>query len=250
MRPNLSVSHLLAIAGLLKCAKCGANYVLTGKVHYQCSGKMGGACDNRISVRRDPVEEKILGPIAEDLLAPDRVQAMAKDIETQVREHYEALQETATPAELEKIDARIALLREKLDEGDPLLEPDEIAAVIEVAGRKRQEIVDATPAARQSAKILTAVPKAARAYRRQIAKGLEGDAQEAAKARVILRDLLGPVELCPGEDGSLWAEYRTRPAAPVKKAVGAGSGLNGSGGPLWSLLAQAAEALPVAISLG
>ncbi|MCH7830357.1 MAG: hypothetical protein IIB75_07305, partial [Proteobacteria bacterium] len=99
-----------------------------------------------------------------------------------------------------------------------------------IAGRKRQEIVDATPAARQSAKILTAVPKAARAYRRQIAKGLEGDAREAAKARVILRDLLGSVELCPGEDGSLWAEYRTRPAALVKKAVGAGSGLNGSGG--------------------
>ena len=69
------------LSGLLKCAKCGANHVLTGKVHYQCSGKLGGACDNRISVRRDQVEEKILGPIAEDLLAPDRVQAMAKDIE-------------------------------------------------------------------------------------------------------------------------------------------------------------------------
>ena len=220
------------LSGLLKCAKCGANYVLTGKVHYQCSGKLGGACDNRISVRRDQVEENILGPIVEDLLAPDRVQAMAKDIEAQVREHYKALQEKATPAELEKIDARIGLLREKLDEGDPLLEPDEIAAALEIAGRKRQEIVDATPAARQSAKILTAVPKAARDYRQQIAKGLEGDAREAAKARIILRDLLGPVELCPGEDGSLWAEYRTRPAALVKKAVGAGSGLSGSGGAL------------------
>ena len=144
-------------------------------------GSWAAPATTGISVRRDQVEEKILGPIAEDLLAPDRVQEMAKDIEAQVREHYETLQEKATPAELEKIDDRIALLREKLDEGDPLLEPDELAAAIEVAGRKRQEIVDATPAARQSAKILTAVPKAARTYRQQIAKGLEGDAREGRK---------------------------------------------------------------------
>ncbi len=48
--------------------------------------------------------------------------------------------------------------------------------------------------------------------------------------RVILRDLLGPIQMCPGEDGSLWAEYRARPAALVKKAVGASAELNGSGG--------------------
>ena len=66
--------------------------------------------------------------------------------------------------------------------------------------------------------------------RQQIERGLDNDPVEAAKARVILRDLLGPIQMCPGEDGSLWAQYHTRPAALVKRAVGASVELSGSGG--------------------
>jgi hypothetical protein len=90
--------------------------------------------------------------------------------------------------------------------------------------------MDAQPAARQSAKILTMLPKAAEAYRKQIEKGLDNDPRAAAKARVILRDLLGPIQMCPGQDGSLWAQYHTRPAALIKGAVGASVELSGSGG--------------------
>ena len=74
------------------------------------------------------------------------------------------------------------------------------------------------------------MPNAAQAYRRQIELGLDGDSREASRARVILRDLLGPIQMCPEPDGSLWAQYDTRPAALVKKAVGASVELSGSGG--------------------
>jgi hypothetical protein len=43
------------------------------------------------------------------------------------------------------------------------------------------------------------VPGAAKLYVRQIEAGLDGDARAAAKARVILGDMLGPIELTPGE---------------------------------------------------
>jgi len=85
------------------------------------------------------------------------------------------------------------------------------------------------PAARKSAKIIAALPKAAEAYRLQIDRGLNNNPQEANKARVILRDLLGPIEMCPGPDGSLWAEFYARPAALLKKAVGTAVGSDGSG---------------------
>ena len=62
--------------------------------------------------------------------------------------------------------------------------------------------------------------------------------REAGKARVILRDLLGPIQMCPGPDGSLWAEFYVRPAALVKKAVGTGAGSDGSGGALYDLYAD------------
>ena len=110
------------------------------------------------------------------------------------------------------------------------LEPDELQLAIEVAQRKRRNLLDAQPAARQSAKILTMLPKAAEAYRKQIERGLDDDPRAAAKARVILKDLLGPIQMCPGPDGSLWAQYHTRPAALIKRAVGASVELSGSGG--------------------
>lgn len=36
--------------------------------------------------------------------------------------------------------------------------------------------------------------------------------------------------MCPGPEGSLWAEFYARPAALVKKAVGIGVGSGGSVG--------------------
>jgi len=84
--------------------------------------------------------------------------------------------------------------------------------------------------ASQSAKIIAALTKAAEACRQQIELGLDDSPRETAKARTILRDLLGPIQMCPGPDGRLWAEYNTRPAALVKKAVGASVELTGGGG--------------------
>ena len=72
--------------------------------------------------------------------------------------------------------------------------------------------------------------KVAEAYRQQIELGLDDNPRETAKARIILRDLLEPIQMCPGPDGRLWAEYNTRPAVLVKKAVGANVELIGNGG--------------------
>ncbi|HEY5608723.1 MAG TPA: hypothetical protein VIM38_10330, partial [Alphaproteobacteria bacterium] len=51
---------------------------------------------------------------------------------------------------------------------------------------------------------------------KQIKDGLDGDPRAAAKARLILADLLGPITLTPGKRGELWASYRLNPAALVK----------------------------------
>ena len=114
--------------------------------------------------------------------------------------------------------------------GDPDLEPDELQLGIDAARRKRKELIESQPAAQQSAKVIAALPQAAQAYRRQIERGLQANPREANKARVILKDLLGPIQMCPEQDGSLWAEFDARPAALLKKAVGTSVGSDGSGG--------------------
>ena len=240
------VKYLLS--GLLKCDACGANYILTSKTSYQCSGSVGGACDNKIRVRRDHVEKAILDPIRQELLSPDRVDQMAREIQKRYAQRSRDLAKKSTPDEILVLEKRIERLQDRLAIGDPDLEPDELQLAIEAAQRKRRDILDAQPAARQSAKILTMLPKAARAYREQIERGLDDNPREAAKARVILRDLLGPIQLCPDQDGGLWAQYHTRPAALIKRAVGASVELSGSGGAFAEILDLYAEPFPLVAS--
>ena len=218
------------LSGLLKCNSCGSNYILTSSTAYQCSGNVGGACTNNIRIRRDVAEAKILDPVRQELLSPERVDRMAREIEKRFAERMQELADKSTPEEIQALDARIERLRERLYIGDPDLEPDELQMAIEAAQRKRRDLVDAQPIARHSAKIIAALPRTAEAYKKQIEKGLGANPREANKARVILRDLLGPIQMRPEPDGSLWAEFDARPAALLKKAVGTSVGSDGSGG--------------------
>ena len=236
------------LSGLLKCKYCGSNYILTSSIGYQCSGNVGGACGNNVRVRRDVAETKILGPIRDELLAPERVDRMAREIEARLMERVQELSEKSTPAEIQALDARIERLHERLSAGDPDLEPDELQLAINAAQRKRLELVEAQPEARHSAKIIAALPKAAEAFKQQIERGLGDNPREANKARVILKDLLGPIQMCPGPDGSLWAEFYARPAALLKKAVGTGVGSDGSGGAFAENVHLYAEPFPLVSS--
>ena len=145
------------------------------------------------------------------------------------------MSEKSTPAELQTLDARIERLHERLSAGDPDLEPDHLQLAIDGAQRKRRELANARPEAHNSAKIIAALPEAAEAYRQQFERGLDDNPREAIKARVILNDLPGPIQMCPGPDGSLWVEFYARPAALVKKAIGTSVGSDGSGGSLCTL---------------
>ena len=175
----------------------------------------------------------ILGPVFDELLAPDRVARIVTEIQKQLNA---ALLERerradARPAEIVSITDRIERLRTRLAEGDPDLEPDEIEAAIAKADAKRKELMQAQPEAQEVKKLMTLVPNAAAAYRRQVHDGLKGDPRQATKARAILRKLVGTVRLVPERDG-LYAEFYARPAALLQKAVGTGVGTCGSGGVL------------------
>lgn len=62
---------------------------------------------------------------------------------------------------------------------------DEIQAAIARAEEKRQELLAQQPAAKQSARMFSMLPKAADLYCRQIALGLDGDPRAALKARAV-----------------------------------------------------------------
>jgi site-specific DNA recombinase len=221
------VKYLLS--GLLVCETCGAKYVMGDKAFYCCGGHWSGrVCSNTTRVRRDALEARIL--IDEDspiggLLAPERVAHMATELERLYAEHLR--QSTAraaeAPKELRELTARIERLRERLHTGDVDMAPDEIEAAIGRAEVKLHELEARQPSAKESARVLSMLPRAAELYRRQVANGLSGDPREALKARVTLRSLVvgGRIVLSPGEGGSLWAKFSMAPAM-LLKATGTG----------------------------
>jgi hypothetical protein len=132
----------------------------------------GRACSNHIRVRRDAIERVILGGIRRDLLAPERVERMVKEMHIAYTEQMKELaaRVEALPRELQELDARIMRLRERLKAGDPDLAADELQAGIDRAEKKRRELLDARPAERENARMLAMLPRAADLYREQSIK--------------------------------------------------------------------------------
>lgn len=220
------------LSGLLRCGECGAHYVIANRHEYGCSSHIDGrACGNNIRVRRESLEDSILGPVRRELLSPERIAKMAKEMQAYYLERTRAMQTRAAeaPKELQEIGARIDRLRERLRKGDPDMAADEIEAAIARAEEKRRELEAQQPTAQASAKVLSILPRAAEVYRRQVEMGLEGDARAALKARVFLREFLGRIEL-KREGAELWAEYGFEPSALLQVVGSKGLGNRGSGG--------------------
>jgi hypothetical protein len=55
-------------------------------------------------------------------------------------------------------------------------------------------------------------------YRQKIASGLDGDPAKAMEARLVLKDLIRPVTLTPGQPGELWGSYTPSFSALLKTA--------------------------------
>lgn len=101
--------HLLS--GLIKCGVCGANYTISGKDYYRCSGvKERGTCTNIVSVRVAPLEEKVLSALKTGLLTPALVQVFTREFEREV-----ARLSKATQAERPRLLDRLKTLDGEID---------------------------------------------------------------------------------------------------------------------------------------
>ena len=103
--------------------------------------------------------------------------------------------------------------------------PDEIRAAIERAEAKARELRDLEAASTPAMRASTMLPRAAEAYRRQIALGLEGEPRATLKARSILRELFGgEIRLVPEPDGGLAAHWNLHVSALLRQQGSDGSG--------------------------
>jgi hypothetical protein len=214
------------LSGLMFCSECGRAYTLVGRAGYGCAGHHETKrCPNNAYINRVKAEAAILAPVREALLNPQRIEKMAAEMQQLYRARVKALQVKAheAPKALTDLTARIERLRERLREGDPDLAHPELLAAIERAELKKRELEMKLPQGRDERRIAEFLPRAAELYKRQVAAGLDGDAREAAKARVVLRQMFGRINL-KREGKMLFAEYTLKPEALLQVV-----GLKGGG---------------------
>jgi site-specific DNA recombinase len=121
---NRSASSKYLFSGVIKCAVCGGNLVITsgrsrrGHRRYGCSNHFyRGTCRNGLQIRREWLEERLLRGLRDAVLQPEAVKYAVEEVRRLVeqanRESYRAIDEarqaeTKMQGELERLIAAVA----------------------------------------------------------------------------------------------------------------------------------------------
>ena len=115
-RKGYHVSRYL-LSGILKCATCGSNFIMSNGVAYACSSYTNGGqhcCSNRRLVRRDVVEPIVLRGVRQDLLG-DAALAEVRSLVAEAQRGKKA-QRTAAERETRQTEAAIERVTEAIAE--------------------------------------------------------------------------------------------------------------------------------------
>jgi site-specific DNA recombinase len=199
---------------------CGAGFIMAGRNRLACFGaREKGTCDNRLTIRRDEVEARVLKALEEKLLRQDLFDEFCEEFTREMNrlrmEHRASL--SAAEREIERIEARRKKLIEMVMEGvAPSVVKDELNA-----NAARREQLEAKLAATEEPPPLLH-PEMARIYRAKVtelAKALQ-EPHSRSEATEALRGLVDAIVLTPDQAGeALQIELRGNLAAMLGASV-------------------------------
>lgn len=199
------------LSGILVCGKCGSPYTYSG-YRYACAGhKTRGSpyCSNRITVKRELAEQKILAVIRDRLFEEDAIRQFVDEFAKQMARlapsfETEIAAQTQRMAEAEK---RIGNLIAAIEAG-----------IVTTATKSALEKAEADKAEAEAAlgslhRACTQSPQLnpdeiVAAYRARIKDLGNSLGTNLPKAREIIKRLVGNVALFPNDEGKLEAEIR------------------------------------------
>ena len=74
VRPERARRARYLFSGLITCGACGGGYTMVGARHYGCANARNrGTCGNRLTIRRDMLEEAVLRGLKDNLLQPELI---------------------------------------------------------------------------------------------------------------------------------------------------------------------------------
>ena len=186
-------------SGLLTCGDCGGGFTLVGKVHYGCANSRNrGTCDNRLTIRRDVLEETVLSGLRDNLLHPDLVREFVAEYQREfnrLRQGEEAAH-AAMQRELTKVESEIANIIAAVKAG--LFAPSMKDELTALEGRKATLIAETAEAKEEMPRLH---PGLAEVYRKKVADLTEAlnDDSVRTEAAEVLRSLIERIRLIPRE---------------------------------------------------
>ncbi len=189
-------------SGLMRCGACGSGFTKISAKHFGCAGarlKGPTTCTVLRTIRKDALEEAVMGALRQHMMAPDVYQAFAKEFTAEWNRMQAEVSgdQAAKRTELDRVRQQLERLVDAIANGTPIgalqsrmttLEARRIALEAELAN------------ATEPAPLLH--PNLAEIYRariEQLAATLEADDGEAA--RELVRTLVESIALHEAADG-------------------------------------------------
>ncbi|WP_114391271.1 recombinase family protein [Notoacmeibacter marinus] len=188
-------------SGLTKCACCGGGYSAISATLVGCStARNKGTCDNRVNIRRDELESRVLNALRTRLVDPVLFARFCEVFTQEVnRLRMESRAEIATAeADIEKIDRELAKLLTAIKSGGPIEAIVEDMKSLEV---RKAELTSFLETADDPPPLLH--PSMAELYRsrvQQLYDALQNeDGEKRMEAADIIRTLVEKIVLTPSD---------------------------------------------------
>ncbi|WP_375415562.1 recombinase family protein [uncultured Bradyrhizobium sp.] len=187
---------------LIKCAKCGGGYSKISATHLGCStARNKGTCDNRLNIRADELEERVLGALRgrlmNDALCKEFCQEYTAHLNRVRMEHNASI--AGYQSEFEKNKREIDKLIDAITRGvDPLQVKDRINALSE-----RQREIESRLARTEPAPVLIH-PSMAHRYHVSVQNLIESlnEPEQRETSAALIRKLVEKIVLTPKPDDS------------------------------------------------
>ncbi|WP_170595723.1 recombinase family protein [Ruegeria arenilitoris] len=192
--------HLFS--GMLTCGCCGGGVIQVGKQYYGCSSQRNkGTCDNRLTIKRADLEDRVLSGLKEQLLHPDLIAEFAKAYQEEYNRLAGSIQQERINAtrDLAQVERKIAHLIDAISDGMFHASMKDKLTALEA----RKAELEALIAAASDEPPVLLHPGLSDVYREQVANLTTAlrDPSSQAQATSIIRSLLSEIRLVP-EDGT------------------------------------------------
>ncbi|MCV6826085.1 MULTISPECIES: recombinase family protein [Halocynthiibacter] len=200
-RPERAHRAKHLFSGMLICGACGGGYTIVGKTRYGCANTRNkGTCTNRLTIKREDLEARVLLGLKDQLLHPDLIAEFVSAFQAEFNRLANESSKTRsqTKQELTRVSKQIDKIIDAITEG--MFHPSMKAKMDELEDRKLK--LEAELATTEPDNPVMLHPGLAELYRAKVANLTESlnDASSKAEATTLIRSLLTEIRLIPDSD--------------------------------------------------